>query len=75
MKSFTPEKKLSKELIVKLINWIISLKKKFEDWIDKKERIIHLKKLMEIAKNYEDWKAYAKELDIIEEKEKWKLKL
>jgi len=30
--------------------------------------------LIEISKNYEEWKAHAKEQDIIEEREKWKLK-
>lgn len=30
--------------------------------------------MIEISKNYEEWKAHAKEQDIIEEREKWKLK-
>jgi len=41
-KRFKSRNKL-KEIILRLINWILSFKKKFDDWIDKKERIIHLK--------------------------------
>jgi len=46
----------------------------FEDWLDRQEKKIMLKKLMEDCNTYEEWSNYAKELDIVERKESWKKK-
>lgn len=60
------------KILKKIFYLLISLKNKFDAWLDKKERKIVLKKLLEQATTYEEWEKHAKEIDIIDGKANWK---
>ena len=57
-----------------IFNSIKSIKRHFESYILKKERIYELKQLMQKSNSFEEWKHYATELDELEGKFKWKSK-
>jgi hypothetical protein len=59
-------------ILRKIIALINKGKYSFDKWLDEKERKINLRKLMEEANSYLKWKDYAKELDSLEGKNKWK---
>jgi hypothetical protein len=50
------------------------IKNKFDNWLDKKERKLILRKLLEEPNSYEEWKKYALEMDQLEGKDNWKQK-
>jgi predicted acylesterase/phospholipase RssA len=67
------EKKISLFNYFKKFYLILStIKLKFDEWIDKKERKIILRRLIENANTYDDWRKYSLELDNLEGKNFWK---
>ena len=65
---------LCKNKVLYIFFLIKNLKSLILDFIRKKERCMELKKLMKLAKKYEEWKHFANELDELEGKFKWKSK-
>ena len=59
--------------IRKFLLFFFALKKKFYEWLDKKESSIVVKKLMEDSCTYDEWKNFARELDKLHGKEDWKV--
>jgi predicted acylesterase/phospholipase RssA len=60
------------KFIKQLFELVVYIKKRFDIWLDKKERKLVIKKLIEECADFNEWKKLAIELDILEGKDKWK---
>lgn len=61
-----------KKILNKILLFLRSLNERFSKWVEKKERKILVKKLMDEADTYDDWKRYAIEFDLLNDNDKWK---
>ncbi len=53
---------------------MFKIKKRIQDWIEKKEKILILKELITNVNSYRHWKKIALELDHLEGRDQWKKK-
>jgi TAG lipase/lysophosphatidylethanolamine acyltransferase len=54
--------------------FLLNLRKRFLNWIERKEKILILKKMILVVNTFEEFKKIALELDRLEGKEEWKFK-